>query len=488
MSNVRVCVDVVGGDEKPQVVLDGIEAALAADPDIEVLAAGPAEIVNPFAASHARVEALEAPDVIAMDDDPIRAVMTKRKSSIVLACRAIKKGNADAFFSAGSTGAMTAAATAYVTPFRYMAEGKKQPVRPCLTNALPNRAGGLTVLCDMGANPDVEVDDMVRFAQMGSAYARVVLGIEHPRVGLLGNGTEDEKGSNFTKACFPAMKAAVPGFVGNCEGTDITSGNFDVVVADGMSGNIALKATEGAAKFLLQELKGAFMSSLGTKIAALLIKKQMREIKAKLSGDAKGGAILLGLRGVVLIGHGATSVEAVKNGTLAAAEAVRAGLVSFIISQRKSIPAIRRAVELLSERFGERLGSDSEGPVYAFPTAEALCCAGEQALQECGLGYRTRYVLHAAQQAAEGTLDLKKLASLPDEALFVRLMELDGVGKKVANCVCLFGYGRVGRVPVDVWIERLIRDEFAGQDPFPQFGLEAGIVQQYLFFYKRSVG
>lgn len=161
-------------------------------------------------------------------------------------------------------------------------------------------------------------------------------------------------------------------------------------------------------------------------------------------------------------------------------------LVSFIISQRKSIPAIRRAVELLSERFGERLGSDSEGPVYAFPTAEALCCAGEQALQECGLGYRTRYVLHAAQQAAEGTLDLKKLASLPDEALFARLMELDGVGKKVANCVCLFGYGRVGRVPVDVWIERLIRDEFAGQDPFPQFGLEAGIVQQYLFFYKEA--
>ncbi len=100
-------------------------------------------------------------------------------------------------------------------------------------------------------------------------------------MGLLANGTEDEKGSNFTKSCFPAMKAAVPGFVGNCEGTDITSGNFDVVVADGMSGNIALKATEGAAKFLLQELKGAFMASLGTKIAALLIKKQMREIKGQ---------------------------------------------------------------------------------------------------------------------------------------------------------------------------------------------------------------
>ena len=114
MSNVRVCVEVVGGEYKTQIVLDGIEAALAADPDNEDLAAGPADIVNPFAASHARDAALEAPDVIAMDDDPIRAVMTKRKSSIVLSCRAIKKGNADAFFSAGSTGALLAAASLLV--------------------------------------------------------------------------------------------------------------------------------------------------------------------------------------------------------------------------------------------------------------------------------------------------------------------------------------------------------------------------------------
>ena len=163
-------------------------------------------------------------------------------------------------------------------------------------------------------------------------------------------------------------------------------------------------------------------------------------------------------------------------------------LVTFIISQRKSIPAIRTAVNLLAECCGEPLYNEGGKTVYAFPSAEALCRAGEQTLQQCGLGYRTRYVLHAAQQAADGTLDLKALEALPDEALFARLMELDGVGKKVANCVCLFGYGRVGRVPVDVWIERLIREEFAGQDPFPQFGQEAGIVQQYLFFYKRGLG
>ena len=262
--------------------------------------------------------------------------MTKRKSSIVLACRAIKKGNADAFFSAGSTGAMTAAATAYVTPFRYLAEGKKQPVRPCLTNALPNRAGGLTVLCDMGAIP------MSRWTTW-CVSPRWVLPMPawfwtlSIRVwACLPTAPRTRRAPTY-QGVLPGHEGRVPGFVGNCEGTDLTSGNFDVVVADGMSGNIALKATEGAAKFLLQELKGAFMSSLGTKIAALLIKKQMRQIKAKLSGDAKGGAILLGLRGVVLIGHGATSVEAVKNGTLAAAQAVRAGLVQDVANSMDGI-------------------------------------------------------------------------------------------------------------------------------------------------------
>ena len=330
MSNVRVCVDVMGGDEKPEVVLAGIEAALKADSELTVIAVGPDDIVTPFAASHERVVSLVAPDVITMEDDPIHAVMKKRKSSIVLGCRAVKKGEADGFFSAGSTGAMTAAATAYVTPFKFTEDGEKRPVRPCITSAVPNAAGGVTILCDMGANPDVEPGDVVRFGQMGAAYARVVCGIESPRVGLLSNGTEDTKGSHFTKECFPLMRASVPGFKGNCEGSDLTSGNFDVVVCDGFSGNIALKATEGAAKFLMKELKGALLSSFKTKLAALLLKDAIGGIKDKLSGDAYGGAILLGLRGVVLIGHGATSVEAVMNGTLATARAVRAGLVENV--------------------------------------------------------------------------------------------------------------------------------------------------------------
>ncbi|MBM6784991.1 phosphate acyltransferase PlsX [Collinsella tanakaei] len=338
MNKVRIAVDVMGGDEEPQVVLDGIDAALAADADLEVLAVGPADIVEPFAEERERVSALVAPDVITMEDDPIEAVMHKRKSSIVLACRAVKKGEAAGFFSAGATGAMTAAATAYVTPFKYLTDtGEKRPIRPCIVSTIPNRAGGETVFCDLGANPDVESEDMVRFAQMGATYARIVCGIANPRIGLLSNGTEDTKGSHFTKSCFPLMKQKVKGFAGNCEGSDFTSGNFDVVVCDGFSGNVALKAIEGTAKLLLHELKGVLLGSLGGKVAALLIKKSLKGLQAKLSGDSRGGAVLLGLRGVVLIGHGATSVEAVKNGTLATAQAVRSNLVEMLAASMDNI-------------------------------------------------------------------------------------------------------------------------------------------------------
>ena len=153
-------------------------------------------------------------------------------------------------------------------------------------------------------------------------------------------------------------------------------------------------------------------------------------------------------------------------------------LVTFIISQRKSIPAIRTAVEPLCAEGDE---------VFLFPTPEQLCGLTEAQLTGCGLGYRTRYIQHAAAQAAARTLDLDALAVLPDNALFSRLLTLDGVGKKVANCVCLFGYGRTAMAPIDVWIQRLIDEEFGGRDPFPAYGQQAGIVQQYLFYYKRSI-
>ena len=160
-------------------------------------------------------------------------------------------------------------------------------------------------------------------------------------------------------------------------------------------------------------------------------------------------------------------------------------LFSFILSQRKSIPAIRTAVERLARCCGEPLSAEGD-EVFLFPTPQQLCGLSGAQLMGCGLGYRTRYIQNAAAQASSGTLDLGTLAALPDDALFSRLLELDGVGKKVANCVCLFGYGRTAMAPIDVWIQRLIDEEFGGRDPFPSYGQQAGIVQQYLFYYKRS--
>ena len=160
-------------------------------------------------------------------------------------------------------------------------------------------------------------------------------------------------------------------------------------------------------------------------------------------------------------------------------------LITFLISQRKSIPAIRTAVEHLARCCGEPLSAEGD-EVFLFPTPQQLCGLSEAQLMGCGLGYRTRYIQNAAAQASSGTLDLGALAALPDDALFSRLLELDGVGKKVANCVCLFGYGRTAMAPIDVWIQRLIDEEFGGRDPFPSYDQQAGIVQQYLFYYKRS--
>lgn len=160
-------------------------------------------------------------------------------------------------------------------------------------------------------------------------------------------------------------------------------------------------------------------------------------------------------------------------------------LISFIISQRKSIPAIRTAIEALASRFGEEVGGAGE-TVRLFPTAASLAAAPESELRACGLGYRTGYVQNAARKAAGGELDLAALGALSDTELFARLLGLEGVGKKVANCVCLFGYGRTAMAPVDVWIQKLIDEEFGGKDPFSQYGAAAGIAQQYMFGYERD--
>lgn len=318
-----ICVDVMGADKEPPVLLEGVEAALAADPELEVLVAGAADVVEPFAASHSRARALVTTEVIAMSEHPANAVRVKKDASIVRAAAAVRAGEADGLFSAGSTGAVLTAATFGVGRIK----GIK---RPALSLPFPGVSGKPTVFLDMGANADVKPDVLVQFAHMGRAYSRAIIGVDEPRVGLLCNGSEDTKGSEMALAYHAALEAGDCGFAGNAEGTDLLAGTFDVIVADGFTGNVALKSIEGTGKFVIKRLKAAMGESLGNKIGMALLAKSLKSLAAEMSGDEYGGAILLGLRAPVVKGHGATSARAVCQGTLAAAAAVRAGLTDKI--------------------------------------------------------------------------------------------------------------------------------------------------------------
>ena len=318
-----ICVDVMGADKEPAVLLEGVAQALSADPELEVLVAGAAEVVEPFAASHERARALVTTEVITMSEHPANAVRQKKDASIVRAAAAVRAGEADGLFSAGSTGAVLTAATFGVGRIK----GVK---RPALSLPFPGVTGKPTVFLDMGANADVKPDVLVQFAHMGRAYSRAILGVAEPRVGLLCNGSEDTKGSEMALAYHAALEAGNCGFAGNAEGTDLLAGTFDVIVADGFTGNVALKSIEGTGKFVLKRLKAAMETSLSNKIGMALLAGSLKSLAAEMSGDEYGGAILLGLRAPVVKGHGATSAQAVRKGTLAAAAAARAGLCEKI--------------------------------------------------------------------------------------------------------------------------------------------------------------
>ena len=318
-----ICVDVMGADKEPAVLLEGVAQALEDDSDLEVLVAGDASVVEPFASAHSRARALVTTQVILMSEHPANAVRQKKDASIVRAAAAVHAGEADGLFSAGSTGAVLTAATFGVGRLK----GIK---RPALSLPFPGISGKPTVFLDMGANADVKPDVLVQFAHMGRAYSSAVLGVKDPRVGLLCNGSEDTKGSEMALAYHAALEAGNCGFAGNAEGTDLLAGTFDVIVADGFTGNVALKSIEGTGKFVIKRLKAAMEASLTNKIGMALLAKSLKSIAAEMSGDEYGGAILLGLRAPVVKGHGATSAQAVRMGTLAAARAARSGLCEKI--------------------------------------------------------------------------------------------------------------------------------------------------------------
>lgn len=317
---VKVCVDAMGGDCEPEAVLEGIHKALQKDNDLSVLVAGDKEHIESFCAQHERASALFTTQSIAMDEHPAQAVREKRDSSIVQGCKAVKESRAQGFFSAGSTGAVMAAATLNIGRIKTV----KRPFLAAIIQTLDQHN---ICLCDLGANADVRPENIVVQARAASVYSHLTLGIENPSVALLSNGTEDTKGSEMAQSYFKALSQAQGiNFKGNCEGNDILLNSYDVIVTDGFTGNVALKSIEGSVKFIAKALMDGAKHSVTAAAGALLIKKTFKQIASELSGDKHGGAVLLGCKAPVVIGHGATSPEAVMHGTLACAHAIRTQL------------------------------------------------------------------------------------------------------------------------------------------------------------------
>ncbi len=323
----RIIIDAFGGDNAPKEIILGALSALEQNKDfIAVLVGRKTEIEKILACENydkSRVEILDAEDVITCEEEPAMAIRKKTNSSIVVGLKELKeKEDAVAFVSAGSTGAVLVGATLRL--------GRIKGVnRPALCPVLPTITGGKVLLLDSGANADCKHVNLCQFALMGNVYANA-LGIENPRVALLSNGTEDEKGNTFSKEVFALLKQMKGiNFIGNIEGRDILSGCCDVVVTDGFSGNVALKAMEGAIGVIFKSLKQEISKSIKSKIGALFLKKSFKNLKKKLDYNNQGGAMFLGTIKPVIKAHGSSKSVAIANSVLQAC-----ALADFNINQK----------------------------------------------------------------------------------------------------------------------------------------------------------
>lgn len=326
MKNARVAVDAMGGDHAPAEIVAGAVRAHADGVGVLLVGREP-DLKEALDAARAvpgeGLEIVDAPDVIAMDDsDPARSVRSRRGSSVGVANRLVKEGRAEAVFSAGSTGAALAAAVLEMGRIRGVA-------RPAIALVLPF-GDSPTILLDAGANADVRPEHLSGFAVLGSVFAKVRLGLDSPRVGLLSVGEEPGKGNDLTRAAFPQIEAAGVRFIGNVEGRDLPSDRVDVVVTDGFTGNVVLKVLEGFGRFLMSELLGVFTATEEAKAASDVLMPGLLELAGTLSPDSYGGAHLLGVKGVCIIGHGSSNAEAVHNALLVASKTVSGGLIGAV--------------------------------------------------------------------------------------------------------------------------------------------------------------
>ncbi|MBI2884746.1 MAG: phosphate acyltransferase PlsX [Candidatus Omnitrophica bacterium] len=316
---MKIALDAMGGDAAPETPVAGAVRAARDFPDIEIVLIGDQAAIERQLARYpkppANLSIIHASEIIGMEESPVASIRKKRDSSINVGIDRLKTGAVDAFVSAGNTGAMVSAATLFLG----LLPGIE---RPGIAIVLPGVKGD-TLLIDVGANIDPKPAHLFQYALMGEAYARYVLERARPTVGLLNVGEEETKGTDASRQTYALLEASDINFVGNVEGRDIFSGEYDVIVCDGFAGNVALKTAESLAHAIGQVLKRTLAMSLITRLGAWLSRSAFEALRKELDYAEEGGAPLLGVNGVCIIAHGASSTKAIKNAIRFAAESVR---------------------------------------------------------------------------------------------------------------------------------------------------------------------
>jgi glycerol-3-phosphate acyltransferase PlsX len=332
---MRIAIDAMGGDFAPDEIVPGCVQAAQSLPGItRLILVGDETKIRALLAKTpgvpSTVEVMHASETIEMGESPAKALRKKKDSSIGRAIDLVKQGEADAMFSAGNTGAAVAATTLKLRTLPGVA-------RPTIATVLPTQRHPF-VLLDSGANTDCTARMLCEFAVMGDIYAREILGVSKPRVGLLSIGEEDAKGNEVTKDAFAILEKSHLNFMGNVESHDIFEGHVDVVACDGFAGNVVLKTSEAVASAMTAWLRAEFTASLTRKLGAMLLRPALRTIKRKTDPETYGGAPLLGANGLVFIGHGSSSRVAVANAIRVVLESFKHDINHHIIDDVARLP------------------------------------------------------------------------------------------------------------------------------------------------------
>ena len=307
---IKVALDAMGGDNAPDEIIKGAMEAVGLREDIKVFLVGKEELIREklkaYSYREPQIEVVNATEVIETAEPPVAAIRKKKDSSIVVGMKLVKDGTADAFVSAGSSGAVLVGGQLLV--------GRIKGVeRPPLAPLIPTEKG-VSLLVDCGANVDARPSHLVQFAKMGCIYMEHVMGVKNPRVAIVNIGAEEEKGNALVKETFPLLKACTDiNFIGSIEAREIPHGQADVIVCEAFVGNVILKLYEGVGAVLISKIKEGMMSSLRSKIGALLVKPALKQTVKSFDASEYGGAPLLGLNGLVVKTHGSSKAKEVKN-------------------------------------------------------------------------------------------------------------------------------------------------------------------------------